>query len=123
MNQLSIKYLMQLALLCLIFGSCGPNKSQLRTELQGVEREMMDLQAAAYQHQSAMNQADFDSFVGGFATGFGAVGGDYQLAGQGVSQVVDAANRSDVAAYTIDQIQQRYKVLAKRRMEIVKALQ
>jgi hypothetical protein len=83
---------------------------------------MMALQNAAYQHQSAMNQASFDAFLGGFAEGFGAMDGNYELAGAGVGGVADAANRADVAGYSLNQIQERYNTIAKRREEIVAAL-
>lgn len=106
-----------------LVSSCGPSKSQLKAELQGVEREMIVLQAAANRHRSEMRKADFDAFISGFATGFGIVADSGDLTTVGARGIEDASNRSDVAAYSLNQIQQRYNVLAKRREEIIRALQ
>ncbi|MCP5545249.1 MAG: hypothetical protein H7A49_15240 [Akkermansiaceae bacterium] len=106
-----------------LISACGPDEAQLRAELNGIEQEMLVLRTAAYQHQSAMDKAQFDAFISGFATTYGAMDGDYELAGQGVGGAIDAVNRADVAGYTLDQIQQRYNVLAQRREEILRSLQ
>jgi len=110
------KTLMLLTLLfSLMLPSCGPNKADLRAELQSIDHEMVMLRNAAYRYQSQMNQAEFASFIGGFATGYGITSGEGQLAGEGASTVINAASDHDVASYSLEQIKQRQMELIKRR--------
>lgn len=99
----------------LIFSACGPNKSELRAELHAIDSEMVMLRNAAFRFQSQMSQAEFASFVGGFATGYGITAGEGKLAGEGASTVINAASDYDVASYSLEQIKQRQIELIKRR--------
>ncbi len=65
-----------------------------------------------------MNQAEFASFIGGFATGYGITSGEGQLAGEGASTVINAASDHDVASYSLEQIKERQIELIKRRTAI-----
>lgn len=108
--------------LCLTLQSCGPNKAELRTELQSIDHELVILRNAAYRYQSQMNQAEFATFIGSFATGYGATSGDGELVGDGVGTVVEASGNYDVASYSLDQIKQRQAQLLTRRNQIVAKL-
>ena len=103
--------------------SCGgPNKSELRTELQSIDHELVVLRTAAYKYQSQMNQAEFATFIGSFATGYGATSGDRELVGEGVGTVIGASSDHDVASYSLDQIKQRQFQLMSRRSQILAKL-
>jgi len=108
--------------LVIILASCGPNKGQLRSELRAVETEMMQITLVAKQQQARMSQAQYQAFIGSFAAGFGAVSGDYDLAGDGVDTAVESNRQVDVSSYSLDQLSRRYNALAQRRAEIVKLL-
>jgi hypothetical protein len=112
-----------LILLTLVFSvlipACGPNESELRTELQSIDSELMSLRNAAYRHQSEMNQAEFASFIGTFATGYGITSGEDDITGEGVGTVINAASDYDVASYSLEQIKERQMELLKRRTVIM----
>jgi hypothetical protein len=105
-----------------LFLACGPNKTQLRAELQSIESEMVSLRIAAEQHRAQMDQAEYDAFIGSFAAGYGATSGDYGLAGDGAGTVVRSSRQYDASSYSLDQLKRRYETLAKRRAEIVTQL-
>ena len=109
-------------LAALFLTACGPSESELRTELRQIDTELVAIQIAANQYQSQMSQAEFDAFWGSFAAGFGATTGDYGLAGEGLSAATSAAHQYDLSAYSLDQLQARYAILAKRRAEILATL-
>jgi hypothetical protein len=69
-----------------------------------------------------MSQAEFDAFIGSFAAGYGAVTGDYGLAGDGAGTAYNATNQASAANYSLDQIRKRFDVLSKRRLAILKEL-
>lgn len=118
------KGLMLLTLLIsLIIPSCGPNEAELRAELQSIDQEMMALRNAAYHHQSQMNQAEFAAFIGSFATGYGITSGEGDLAGEGISTVINADSNYDVASYSLEQIKSRQNELLKRRVVILSKLE
>lgn len=102
--------------------ACGPNKSQLKSELSAIDHELMELRIAAEQHRAQMSQAEFDAFIGSFAVGYGATTDDYGLAGEGVGTVVNSSRQYDASRYSLDQLKQRYEILGKRRQEIVRQL-
>ncbi|MES2658854.1 MAG: hypothetical protein V4689_09560 [Verrucomicrobiota bacterium] len=106
----------------LLIAACGPNKTQLRSELQSIDSEMVNLRIAAEQHRSKMDQAEYVAFIGSFAAGYGATSGNYELAGDGADTAVRSSRQYDASSYSLDQLKQRYEVLAKRRTEIVKQL-
>jgi hypothetical protein len=113
------KHLLLLTLsFSILIPACGPSESELRTELQSIEGELMSLRNAAYRHQSEMSQAEFAAMMGGFATGYGITSGEGDLTGQGIGTVVDAASSYDVASYSLEQIKQRQMELLKRRAAI-----
>ncbi|MES2657193.1 MAG: hypothetical protein V4689_01175 [Verrucomicrobiota bacterium] len=116
-----MKHLIILAIAFLI-ASCGPNKGQLRSELQSVESEMLELRIAAEQHRAQMDQAEFQAFIGSFAAGYGTTSGDYELASDGAGTAVRSSRQYDASSYSLDQLKQRYVALAKRRTEIVAQL-
>jgi len=101
-----------------LLAACGSSKSKLRAELQSVDLELASLRVAAGQHRAQMSQAEFDGFIGSFPAGYGAVLGDYGLAGDGVGTAVNATNQANAASYSLDQLKQRHDQLAKRRAEI-----
>ncbi|MEO5917254.1 MAG: hypothetical protein ABIS50_23690 [Luteolibacter sp.] len=105
-----------------LFVACGPNKAQLRAELQSIESEMVSLRISAEQHRAQMDQAEYDAFIGSFAAGYGTTSGDYKLAGDGAGAVARSSRQYDASSYSLDQLKQRYEALAKRRMEIVAKL-
>ena len=109
--------LLSLGLVC-----CGPNEADLRAELQSIDAELVQLRTAAYRYQSQMNQAEFASFIGSFAAGYGATSGDYGLAGDGAGTVIEAAGNHEVASYSLEQIKQRHSQLISRRNEVVRQL-
>ncbi|MCB1077332.1 MAG: hypothetical protein KDM64_05820 [Verrucomicrobiae bacterium] len=106
----------------LLTGCGGPSQAELRVELQSIENEMMQLEVAAYHLRSQMKQADWQGFIGGFATGFGTMTGNGQLALDGGGVVVEAAGAYDRAGYGLQQVQNRYNQLAMRRAEILRRL-
>ena len=102
-----------------LLAACGPSKSELRAELRAIDTELVSLRVAAEQHRAQMGQAEFDAFIGSFAAGYGAVSGDYDLAGDGVGTAVNANSQASAAYYSLDQIKQRSSLLSKRRAEVV----
>lgn len=102
-----------------LLAACGPDKSELRSELRAIDTELVGIRIAAEQHRAQMSQAEFDAFIGSFAAGYGAVSGDYDLAGDGASTAINAMNQADAASYSLDQLKRRHDQLAKRRAEIV----
>jgi hypothetical protein len=109
-------------LVIVISVACGPYRSKLRSELQSIDAELVQIRAVAEQCRAQMNQAEFDAFIGSFAAGYGAVAGDYQLAGDGAGTAVDSAFRYDASSTSLEQLKQRHDQLAKRRAEIVSRL-
>ncbi|GAA5117426.1 hypothetical protein JIN84_17400 [Luteolibacter yonseiensis] len=105
-----------------LFVACGPDRARLRTELQSIEAEMVQLRIAAEQQRAQMDQAEFNVFIGSFAAGYGATSGDYELAKDGVGTAVDSSRQYDVSKYSHEQLKQRYDTLATRRTEIVTQL-
>lgn len=106
--------------LALFLSACGgPSKAELRAELQGIESEMMQLEMAANNFRSQMTQAEWQSILGGFAFGYGLVGGDSQLAMDGGGAWAGAAGNLDRAHFSLQQVQNRYNQLAQRRAEIM----
>jgi hypothetical protein len=109
-------------LLACLLSSCGPSESELRAELQSIDRELMELRTAAYRYQSEMGQAEFAAFISSFAAGYGAVTEDYQLAGDGVGGAYNAVKQHETSSYSLDQIRSRQQVLGKRRAEVMAQL-
>ena len=103
----------------LLITACGSNKAQLRSELQSIDAEMLSLRIAAEQHRAQMDQTEFNTFIGSFAAGYGTTSGDYELAGDGADAAIQSSRQYDVSSYSLDQLKQRYEVLAQRRAEIV----
>lgn len=83
---------------------------------------MVQLEMVAYNLRSQMNQAEWQSFIGGFATGFGVVNGDGSLALSGGGAMASASGNYDRANYNLQHVQARYNVLAKQRFDILKQL-
>lgn len=115
--------LLIIAIIAIPLSGCGPDKNQLRQRLGRVEMEMQQLQSLAYAQKSRMNQADFAAFIGGFAFGYGATSGDGQLAYEGGSVISQAADESQNARMSLDQIRSRYNQLAAERESIIGKLQ
>lgn len=111
-----------LVLSACIIPSCGPSEKELRAELQKVNTQIHQLQAAAQHYRAQMSQAEFEAFIGSFAVGYGAVTGDGGLTLDGTSTAWDATHQASAANYSLDQIKQRFEVLSKRRAEILKDL-
>ena len=109
-------------LLSLGLSCCGPNEAELRAELQSIDSELVQLRTATYRYQSQMDQAEFASFIGSFAAGYGVTSGDASLAGDGVGTVIDAAGSHDVASYSLEQIKQRHAQLVTRRNQVVRQI-
>ena len=101
----------------------GPNEAELRAELQQIEGEMMQLEMMAYEFQSRMSQAEWQTFLGGFAAGFGLTSGNDQLTYSGGNAIAGASGDYDRARFNLQQIQGRYNQLAQRRIEIHRELQ
>jgi hypothetical protein len=116
------KSIIAIILLVAVLAACGPDKAKLRTELQSIDTELVQIRAVADQYRARMSAAEFDAFVGSFAAGYGAVSGDYQLAGDGVGTAVESAIQYDASSISLDQLKQRYDQLAKRRAELVSQL-
>jgi hypothetical protein len=117
-----MKYLIILPLILLVLASCGPSKSQLRTELKSVETQMEEIVSAAQQYRSAVSQSEFDSFIGSFVAGYGAVAGDSDLVGQGATTAIDSDHQYTAASAALAQLGRRYNALAKLRTEILSQL-
>ena len=115
------RYLLPLLVACLMT-ACGPSESELRAELSRINAQMMSLNIAAQQHRAQMSQAEFDAFIGSFAAGYGAVSGDYELAGDGATTAYQSSQQYDASSYSLDQLKQRFDTLAERRLEIIKDL-
>ena len=119
-----MKILLLLALaFATLLASCGPSESQLRSELQSIDSEMTAIRIAMNQHRSQMSQAEIEAFLGSFAVGYGATSGDYGMAGDGVVTTSDAFQKYDVSAFSLEQLQNRYLELGKRRMQVIHQLQ
>lgn len=101
---------------------CGPNKAQLRTELQQVEAEMTQLYWTAESLKSQMSQAQWQQFFGGFAATYGTFDGNGQLALQGTGVAVEGIGTYDRANMNLQQVQQRFMALDIRRNEIMNQL-
>ena len=108
--------------LAVVLAACGPDKAKLRAELQSIDTELVQIRAVAEQYRAQMNEAEFDAFVGSFAAGYGAVSGDYELAGDGIDTAVESAIQHDASSHSLDQLTQRHDQLAKRRAEIASQL-
>ena len=106
-------------LAALLMAACGPSDSELRTELQQVDAELVAIQIAANQHRSQMSQAEVDAFFGSFAAGYGTTTGDYGLAGDGLHTATNASRQYDHSTWSLDQLQQRWLALGKRRTQIL----
>jgi Ni,Fe-hydrogenase I small subunit len=110
-------------LLAALLASCGSSKSELRAELQSIDREIMAIRIAVNQHRSQMSQSEVDAFFGSFAVGYGARSGDYGLAVEGAVTTNDAFRKYDSSAYSLEQLKERYIALGKRRMQVAHKLQ
>lgn len=114
-----MKQLFPAICVCLFLSACGgPSKAELRAELQQIEGELMQLEMMAYDARSRMSQAEWQNFLGGFATGFGAVSGDGKMALAGGNAIAGASGDFDRARFNLQQIQARYNQLAARHNEI-----
>lgn len=111
-----------LCALALLLTACGPSESELRAELRSIEAEMTQLGISAGQYRAQMSQAEFDTFVGSFAAGYGAVAGDYSLAGDGAVSAISANSQAEAAGRSLEQLRQRYSKLNQRREEILREL-
>ncbi|MCW1922637.1 hypothetical protein OKA05_08730 [Luteolibacter arcticus] len=116
------KSIIVILVLAAVLAACGPDKAKLRAELQSIDAELVQIRSVAGQYRARMSAAEFDAFVGSFAAGYGAVSGDYQLAGDGVGTAVESALQYDASSISLDQLKQRHEQLAKRRTEIVPQL-
>lgn len=105
--------------LVILLAACGPEKAKLRAELQSIDAELVQIRAVAEQYRAQMSAAEFDAFVGSFAAGYGAVCGDYELAGGGIDTAIVSAIQHDASSTSLEQLAQRHDQLAKRRAEIV----
>lgn len=112
-----------LCVLTILLPSCGgPGKAELRQELQLIEGEMFQLNILAQNLRSQMNQAEWESFFGSFAAGYGAVRGDRVLTFQGGGTTLNATGNYNRANYNLQQVSARWGVLSKRRSQILKKL-
>lgn len=111
------------AALSLLPACGGPDRASLLAEQQAIEQDLMQLELLANQMRAQMSQAEWQSFLGGFAAGFGIVGGDGQVALTGAGTVVDAVGSYDAASMNLQQVQNRYNQLARRWREIQSILQ
>jgi hypothetical protein len=116
------KSIIVVLVLAAVLAACSPDKAKLRAELQSIDAELSQIHAVAEQYRARMSAAEFDAFVGSFAAGYGAVSGDYQLAGDGVGTAVESAIHYDASSISLDQLKQRHDRIAKRREEIVSKL-
>jgi hypothetical protein len=116
------KSIIVILVLAAVLAACGPDKAKLRAELQSIDAELGQIHAVAEQYRARMSAAEFDAFVGSFAAGYGAVSGDYQLAGDGVGTAVESAIQYDASSISLDQLKQRHDQLAKRRADVVSQL-
>jgi hypothetical protein len=73
-------------------------------------------------YQSALTEAQFAQFIGGFAIGYGAMSEDGGLALDGLGSAAQATVDAEHASMSLEQIQSRFNQLAVRRNEIVAAL-
>lgn len=108
--------------LAAILAACGPNKAKLRTELQSIDAELVQIQATAGHYRDRMSAAEFDAFIGSFAAGYGAMTGDFELAGDGVDTAVWSVSDHGNSSASLKQLKQRHDQLAKRRGEIMSQL-
>jgi hypothetical protein len=111
------------AILSLLPACGGPDTANLLAEKRAIEQELMQLELIANQMRAQMSQAEWQSFFGGFAAGFGIVGGDGQVALNGAGAVADAVGSYDAANLNLQQVQNRYNQLAQRWREIQSILQ
>ena len=119
---MKLQNLLPLLLACLVT-ACGPSESELRAELSQIDGELMSLRIAAQNHRAQMSQAEIDAFLGSFAVGYGAVSGDYGLAGQGAGTAYNASNQANASSYSLAQIKERASTLMKRRIVILGELE
>lgn len=111
-----------IAMMAAVLTACGPSKSQLQARLNQVETEMCQLEMKAQAQRSLMNDAEFASFIGGFAVGFGLVTDNGGLASQGGGAIDEANSQSNNARATLEQIRSRYNTLAAQREELLMKL-
>ena len=105
-----------------ILAACGPDRAKLRTELQSINAELDQIRTSAAQQQARMSAAEFDAHIGSFAAGYGAVSGDYDLAGRGVDVAAQSAMDFGTSSNALEQLKNRHDQLAKRRAKIVSKL-
>lgn len=48
----------------LLITACGRDPAQLRSELQSIDSEMLQLRIAAQKHRAQMDEAEFNTFIG-----------------------------------------------------------
>ena len=117
-----MKHLLILLTAALSLASCQSNQTRLRSELQAIDTELLQLSLTAEQHQARMDEAGYDVLVGSFAAGYGATSGDPGLTGEGIDAAVRSSGQYDAASRSIDQLRQRHESLSRRRAEIVSKL-
>jgi hypothetical protein len=105
-----------------ILVACGPDKAKLRTELQSIDKELVQIQTVAEQYRARMSAAEFDTFIGSFAAGYGAVSGDDELTVNGFDAAVESTVDYDTSSISLEQLKQRRDQLAKRRADILSKL-
>lgn len=105
-----------------LLAACGPSESELRSELREIEREMLAIELAAKQHAARMDQAAINAAAGSYSAGYGLTSGEYDTLGEGIDTAVEASRSYDVAAYSLEQLGQRYRALDARKAEILQEL-
>jgi len=116
------KSIIVILILAVVLAACGPNKSKLRTELQSIDAELVYIRTTAGHYRDRMSAAEFDAFIGSLAAGYGAMTGDFELAGDGVDTAVSSVNDHGISRASLDQLKQRHDQLAKRRAEVASQL-
>lgn len=120
---MTMKPLRLIALLMLgLLAACGPSEAELRSELQRIESEMLAIELAAKQHAAEMDRASVNAAAGSYSAGYGLTSGEYDTLGDGISVAVEASRDYDVAAYSLEQLGQRYRALDARKAEILREL-
>lgn len=105
-----------------LLAACGPSESELRSELREIEREMLAIELATRDHLARMDQAAVTVAAGQHSAEYGLASGDRDALGGGIDTAVEASRRYDVAAYSIEQLGERYRKLDARKQEILKEL-
>ena len=116
------KSIIVVIILAVALAACGPDKSKLRAELQLIDAELLQIRTTAGHYQDRLSAAEFDAFIGSLAAGYGAMTGDFELAGDGVDTAVSSVNDHGISKASLDQLKQRHDQLAKRRAEITSQL-